>query len=95
MGFTKSKICIQTKPLDNVNLLSKLSSLARMPAGEHLKQVVLYVNEINYTTPKLKAISTFHLQDGTIKGGDIMSNGKLLLAASYKCIVCNIRNLSY
>lgn len=90
LGFTKLKICIQTKPFDNVNLLSKLSFLARMPAVEHLKQVVLHVNEIDYTTPKLKAISSFHLQDGTIKGGDILSNGKLLLAASYKCIVCNI-----
>lgn len=90
LGFTKLKICIQTKPFDNVNLLSKLSFLARMPVGEHLKQVVLHVNEIDYTTPKLKAISSFHLQDGTIKGGDILSNEKLLLAASYKCIVCNI-----
>lgn len=61
-----------------------------MPVGEHLKQVVLHVNEIDYTTPKLKAISSFHLQDSTIKGGDILSNGKLLLAASYKYIVCNI-----
>lgn len=89
LGFSKLKISIQTKLLDNV-ILSSLSSLARMTAGEHLKQVVLHVNEINYTNAKLKTISSFHLQNVAIKGGDILSNGNLLLAASYKCIICNI-----
>lgn len=89
LGFTKLKICIQTKPLDNVNLTNSLSTVARMPAGEQLKQVVLHVDEY-YTNAKLKTISSFHLQDVAIKGGDILSNGNLLLAASYKCIICNI-----
>lgn len=48
LGISKLKISIQTKLLDNV-ILSSLSSLARMTAGEHLKQVVLHVNEIDYT----------------------------------------------
>lgn len=61
-----------------------------MTAGEHLKQVVLHVNEVDYTNAKLKTISSFHLQDVAIKSGDILSNGNLLLAASYKCIICNI-----
>lgn len=89
MGFTKLKICIQTKPLDNVNLTNSLSTVARMPAGEQLKQVVLHVDEY-YTNAKLKTISSFHLQDVAIKGGDILNNGNLLLAASYTCIICNI-----
>lgn len=60
-----------------------------MPAGEQLEQVVLHVDEIDYTNAKLKTIY-FHLQDVAIKGGDILNNGNLLLAASYKCIICNI-----
>lgn len=67
LGFTKLKICIQTKPLDNVNITNSLSTLARMPAGEHLKQVVLHVDEIDYTNAKIKTISLFHLQDVAIK----------------------------
>lgn len=68
LGFTKLKICIQTKPLDNVNLTNSLSTVARMPAGEQLKQVVLHVDEIDYTNAKLKTISSFHFQDVAIKG---------------------------
>lgn len=90
LGFTKLKFCIQTKSLDNVNLTNSLSSLARMPAGEQLKQVVLHVDEIDYPNAKLKTTSSFHLQDVAIKGGDILNNGNLLLAASYKCTICNI-----